>query len=37
MLNLADVYFQYETDEMKKQFKKDWKSRDLPFPSELKK
>jgi len=36
MLNLADVYFQYETDEMKKEFRKDWKSRNLPFPSELK-
>jgi len=34
MLNLADVYFQYETDEMKKEFKKDWKSRNLPFPNE---
>ena len=36
MLNLADVYFQYETDEMKKEFRIDWKSRDLPFPNELK-
>ncbi len=36
MINLADVYFQYETDEMKKEFKKDWKSRNLPFPNELK-
>ncbi len=34
MLNLADVYFQYETDEMKKEFQKDWKSRNLPFPNE---
>lgn len=37
MLNLADVYFQYETDEMKKLFKEDWKSRNLPFPNENKK
>lgn len=37
MLNLADVYFQYETDEMIKLFKEDWKSRDLPFPNENKK
>ena len=36
MLNLTDVYFQYETDEMIKEFKKDWKSRNLPFPNELK-
>jgi len=36
MLNLADVYFQYETDEMKKVFREDWKSRNLPFPIELK-
>ena len=32
MLNLADIYFQYETDEMKKIFQEDWKSRNLPFP-----
>lgn len=36
MLNLADVYFQYETDEMKKVFREDWKSRNLPFPNEIK-
>ena len=33
MLNLADIYFQYETDEMKKEFRKDWTSRSLPFPN----
>ena len=36
MLNLADIYLQYETDEMKKEFQKDWKSRNLPFPNEIK-
>jgi len=36
MINLADVYLQYETDEMKKEFKKDWESRGLPFPDKTK-
>ena len=36
MLNLADVYFQYETDEMKKLFKEDWESRSLPLPIDIK-
>jgi len=35
LLNLADLYLQYETDEMKKLFRKDWKSRNLPFPNEV--
>ena len=36
MLNLAGIYLQYETDEMKKEFQKDWKSRNLPFPNDIK-
>lgn len=34
LINLADIYLQYETEEMKKLFREDWKSRNLPFPNE---
>lgn len=32
LLNLADMYLQYETDEMRKQFRKDWDSKKFPVP-----
>ena len=32
LLNLANIYLQYETDEMRKEFRKDWDSKKFPVP-----
>lgn len=32
LLNLADIYLQYETDAMRQQFRKDWDSKNFPVP-----